>query len=178
MCTVFLMVLTRVTRFFSELKINISYLAKLLSRSKWGSPNTWFCLVGDVVEAASSLEAILSHHEGPRANIWFPPAFLHNRAGYDWAYAYIITQNSINNYVLMRLNALNFKNSPYETKLKCAFLHEIKRLSFLVTWTIWLKVVLKHFSRHRSGVPNLVSRDLPSCEVQLQPWSIAPEPLA
>lgn len=152
MYTVFLMVLTRVTRFFSELKINILYLAKLLSRSEWGSPNTRFCLVGDVVEGASSLEAILSHHEGPRANIWFPPAFLPNRAGYDWAYAYIITWNSINNYMLMRLNALNFKNSLYKTKLKCAFLHEIKRLSFqfLASWTIRLKVALKYFSRHRS----------------------------
>ncbi len=58
--------------FFPESKINILYLAKLLSCSERGIPDMHFCLAGNEVEVALP-EAILSYHEGPHANIWFLP---------------------------------------------------------------------------------------------------------
>ncbi len=93
--------------FFShERKINILYLAKLLSCSERGIPDMRFCLAGNEVEVTSP-EAILSYHEGPHANIWFLPALLPNKAGYDYAYAYIISHDLVKQ---LHCLVLNFKN--------------------------------------------------------------------
>ncbi len=92
--------------FFPESKINILYLAKLLSCSERGIPDMHFCLAGNEVEVASP-EAILSYHEGPHANIWFLPALLPNKAGYDYTYAYIISYDLIKQ---LHCLVLDYKN--------------------------------------------------------------------